>query len=62
MNASGGSGLSTSIIGSTRYRTVLLANMAVPRATPIAVPAVKPIRIRRRLVSASNHSGLPCVG
>jgi hypothetical protein len=62
MNASGGSGLSTSMTGSIRCRTTRLADMAAPRPTPIAVPAVKPIRIRRRLVSASNHSGLPCAG
>ncbi len=59
MNASGGSGLSTSITGSIACRTARLADMPAPRATPMTVPAVKPIRILRRLVSASYHSGLP---
>ena len=59
MNASGGSGLSTSMTGSIACRTTRLADMPAPRATPITVPPAKPIRIRRRLVSASNHRGLP---
>jgi hypothetical protein len=33
--------------------------MAAPSVTPIRVPAAKPIRIRRRLVSVSSHKGVP---
>ena len=62
MKASGGNGLSTSMTGSTACRTARLADMPAPRATPIAVPAVKPTRMRRRLVSASYHRGLPWAG
>ena len=59
MNASGGSGLSTSMIGSMAWRTTRLADMPAPSVTPMTVPATKPIRIRRRLVSASYHKGSP---
>ena len=59
MNASGGSGLSTSIDGVDRVPDDPAGGHAAPRATPITVPTAKPIRIRRRLVSASNHRGLP---
>jgi hypothetical protein len=62
MNASGGSGLNTSMTGSIACRTTRLADMPAPRATPMAAPAAKPIRTRRKLVAASYHSGLPCDG
>lgn len=62
MKASGGSGRSTSMTGSIRCRTTRLADMPAPSTTPAHTPMPKPIRMRRRLVSASNQSGEPCDG
>ena len=62
MKASGGSGRGTSMTGSIRCRTTREADMAEPRVTPTTTPMAKPIRMRRRLVSASYHSGEPCDG
>ncbi len=63
MNASGGSGRSTSMTGSTRCRTTRLADMPAPSATPIAVPAGEadqdPAQAGQRV---DTTAGLPCAG
>ena len=49
--------------GSIRCRTTRLAEAsAAPATTPAATPIAKPMRIRRKLVSASNQSGEPWDG
>ena len=62
MKASGGSGRVSSMTGSMRWRSVRLANMTAPIDTPMATPTTNPIRIRRRLMSRSAHSGWLCDG
>ena len=62
MKASGGSGRSTSMTGIDQVPHHAAGRHRRAERDPAATPMAKPIRIRRRLMSASYQSGLPCDG